>query len=141
MGSKVGHLVHHHCQNISQQGFCEETHIKINMNIILAKSILRILLCVLMYYSVDGTIVAGRNHDYWIERNVRTCFCALDSNDAWNGFQGGTLDSPSLSKNISHQVKLTYKKKYILRFAHWQFGYLYSINQSVRLSKSIIVCF
>ena len=29
-------------------------------------------------------------------------FGALNSNDAWHGFQGGTLDSPSLSKNISH---------------------------------------
>ena len=78
------------------------------MNIILAKNILRILLYVLC--SVDGTIAAGRNHDNWIERNVRTCFCALDSNDAWNGFQGGTLDSSSLSKNISHRVKLKNKK-------------------------------
>ena len=60
--------------------------------------------------SVDGTIVARWNHDYWIEHNVRTCYCALDSNDAWNWFEGGTLDLPSLSKNISHRVKLKNKK-------------------------------
>ena len=59
---------------------------------------------------------------------IGTCLCALDSNDAWNGFQGGTLDSPSLSKNLSHRVKLKNKKKYILLFAHWG---IFVFNQSI----------
>ena len=41
-----------------------------------------------------------------LNATLETDFCALDSNDAWNGFQGGTLDSPSLSQNVSLRVKL-----------------------------------
>ena len=59
------------------------------------------------------------------------CFCALDSNDAWNGFQGGTLDSPSLSKNISHQVKLKNEKIHfaVCTLAVWIFVFYQSISE------------
>ena len=52
-----------------------------------------------------------------LNATLETDFCALDSNEAWNGFQGGTLDSPSFHKMYHYELSCTIAL-YMLLFSH-----------------------